>query len=462
MIHLHRALPMFALAASFTLPLLSCATQSIARLDPPESIAFVDINIIDGTGGPARPHQDVVVAGDRIVSIGPTGGQFNARPIDGRGKTLLPGYVDAHAHIGSRGVSGSSGSPGLSTTDNLERWLLSGVTTVFDMSGPAPQLGDLAARIEKGAIAAPRLFHTHLMITGKGSHPIPLITALNPFGFLLQFVLPQVENDEDIGRVLDVDDEERVDFVKIAIDRMPRGTPLLDRSLMQRLVREARRRGHRVFVHAGDADDALAAARAGATALAHLPWRGEITPDKAAELKASGVVVTTTVAMWESVALAAVGRFVASDADRKLIPAAMIDSAEHPEHTDPAVADVGAELFENKVKRKSSLAALLKAGVPLMVGTDASVPSVWPGSSYQAELRSLLNAGLPVTELIVAMTSRPAQLMAGKHADFGVVQTGKCADLVVVNGDPVLDPAALWNIDTVVRAGRIVKAVVTP
>ena len=439
--------------------LLGCGTAPVARLAPPESIVFVDISVVDGTGGLPLRHQDVVVAGDRIVSIEPTGSMVNARPIDGRGKTLLPGYVDAHAHVGHSGVPMSGGGAGLTTSGNLERWLLSGVTTVFDMSGAAPELGDLAARLDDGALAGPRLFHTHLIITGKGSHPIPISKSLVPMGSLAGWVMPQVEDDEDIDRVLDAADEELVDFVKIAIDALPKGSPILERGLMVKLVKEARAREHLVFVHAGDADDAVAAANAGATAIAHLPWRGLITPEKAAELQRSGVVVVTTVAMWESLSRAAVGQFRASEADKKLIPAEMIEAVEKPGPATPDLVAFGEELRDNIDNRKASLQALLAAGVPLLVGTDASLPTTWPGSSYPGELRALLDAGMPIGELIIAMTSRPARLMAGNNADFGVVQTGKCADLVVVEGDPLVDPAALWRIHTVVRAGRIVDAV---
>ena len=448
----------FVVVAAIAVGTIGCATAPVAVLAPPERIAFIDINVVDGTGGMPLPHQDVVVAGDRIESIEPTGGTVNARAIDGRGKTLLPGYIDAHAHIGTSGVMMSSGQEGLTTSGNLERWLLSGVTTIFDMSGPAPELGDLAARIDDGAVTAPRLFHTHLVITGPGSHPIPISKELVPMGFLAEHVLPQVDDDDDIDRVLDVADEELVDFVKIIIDRLPAGTPILDRSLMVRLVKEARARHHLVFVHAGDVDDGVAAAHAGATALAHLPWRGALTAEQADELKRTGVVVVTTIAMWESLTRAAAGRFAASEADRKLIPAAVLATAEGKTPTDPGSVAIGQELADNVDNRKATLAALLAAGVPLLVGTDAVLPTVWPGSSYVAELRALVEAGVPVGELIVAMTSRPARLMAGQNADFGVVQTGKCADLVVVDGDPLQDPAALWRIDTVVRAGRVVHA----
>jgi imidazolonepropionase-like amidohydrolase len=445
-------------ASSFVVCLLgsACAGRPlVARLERDETIVFTDINVVDGTGAPPLTHQDVVVAGDRIFSIAPTGGAVNGRRIDGRNKTLLPGFVDAHAHVSGRGVANDV-SAGFTTSDNLQRWLLAGVTTVFDMSGAGPEMGDLAERIDDAAIPGPRLFHTHLVITGKDSHPITLSRILVPGGFLAGWVLPQVENDEDIAAALDEADAQYVDYVKITVDRMPSGTPQLERPLLEKLVREAKRRGHLVFVHAGHADDAVAAAEAGATALAHLPWRGEFTPELAQRLKKTGVVVVTTVAMWETLPKAIAGTLEVSAADRKLVPPDILQSVTSPQK-DPAVIAIGAELQDNATHRERSFQALLVAGVPLLVGTDSVLPAVWPGSGFVNEMQALLAHGLPVNELIIAMTSRPARLIAGDNADFGVVAAGKCADLVVVDGDPLIDPTALWRVSLVVRAGRVVE-----
>lgn len=442
-----------ALAAS----LASCATVApVARLERDEQVVLQDITVVDGTGAAPLLHQDVVVAGDRIFSIAPTGAAQNARIIDGRGKTLLPGFVDAHAHVSGTGKPGKDGS-GLSTDDNLQRWLLAGVTTVFDMSGAGPDMGDLAERLDDYAMPGPRLFHTHLVITGKGAHPIPISAQLVPFGFLAGMVLPQVESDDDIDAVLDEADAQFVDYVKIAIDRMPAGTPILDRGLMEKLVRAAKKRGHLVFVHAGDVDDAVAAAEAGATALAHLPWRGELTPEKAQRLKKTGVVVVTTVAMWDALPKAIAGEFVASDADRALIPESVRTTVEHQKQTEPDIVATGEELAQNHDNRERSFQALLAAGVPLLVGTDAVIPGIWPGSGYQSEIDALLAHGMPVNDLIVAMTSRAARVVAGDNADFGVIAAGKCADLVVVDGDPLQDPQALKHISLVLRGGRVVE-----
>jgi imidazolonepropionase-like amidohydrolase len=434
---------------------VGCATAPVARLADAEDLVIVDVTVVDGRGGAPLLHQDVEIVGGRIRGVVPTGGTHNARTLDGRGKTLLPGFVDAHTHITGSGVLEGEG---LDEIGNLNRYALAGVTTVFDTASPAPQMSELAERIELGTITGPRLFHTHLMMCGKDAHPIPLVKALSPLGFLAAFALPQIENDDDIAAALDEADDLVVDFVKIGIDRMPSDAPALDRDLMTRAVREAKKRGHLVFVHAGDVDDAVAAAEAGADVLTHLPWHGEITPDKARALRKSGVMVTTTASMWESMWRAALGGWSATEKDKELIPAPMISGIENA-RVNATLKQVGTELRDQSDQRKASLQALLDAQVPLLIGTDAGLPAIWAGSALHNEVQFLAAHGVPMAELIVALTSRPAQLIAGKNADFGVVAEGFRADLVVVDGDPFADPAALLRVSTVLRDGRVVERV---
>ncbi len=436
-----------------------CRTVPVAaRLQPAQPLVFVDVTVVDGTGAPPLAHRDVVVDGDRIVAVTPTGDgarPAGARVLDGRGRTLLPGFVDAHTHLASSG--GPPWGPGLLPAESLERFLWAGVTTVFDLGSAADEVAGLARASAAGALAAPRILHTHRMITGRDSHPIPLGDTVLPFGSaLVGLAVPQIDDDDDIGPALDAVVAAGARYVKVIVDRMPRGHPVLDRALLAALVAAARARGLPVLVHAGDVDDAVAAAEAGATALAHLPWRGTLDVPRARRLKDSGVVVISTVFVWERTAALLTGRMVPTDVDRAVVPEAMVQAAgQPPDH--PRLQELAAELGEHTGARGASLRALLAAGVPVVVGTDAVLPGVWPGAAYVAERRALLAAGMTVDALIPAMTSAPARMVAGPDADFGVVAAGKAADLVLVDGDPLQDPAALDRIAVVVRGGRVVE-----
>jgi imidazolonepropionase-like amidohydrolase len=447
-------------AGGLVLALAGCRAHlpAVARLEASEPLTIVDVNVVDGTGGAALSHQDVVVEGDRIVAIAPTGGPVRGRAVEGAGRTVLPGFVDAHTHV--TGSGGVAGGPSLTARDSLQRYVLAGVTTVFDLGAPGEAIEALRAEVADDDAVAPRLFHTHLAITGRGSHPIPLADAMLPFGSLLAgFVVPQVGDEADIPRVLDEAERHRPDFIKIMADRMPRGFPVIERALLAKLIGAARARGHLVFVHAGDVDDAVAAAEAGATALAHLPWRGTLDAALAARIRKSGAVVFTTAAVWEKTATMLHGNLQPSAWDRALVPAPLVASLQaRPEH--PKLISLSDELDVHAPARAASLRALIAAGVPLVVGTDSVLPGVWPGSTFVEERRVLLQAGVTPAELVVAMTSRPARLVAGDDADFGVIAPGKAADLVVVDGDPLADPSAFERVVVVVRQGRVVTPLV--
>lgn len=434
---------------------VGCAsTRHVVELEDQGPATIVDVTVIDGTGAAPVAHQDIVIDAGRIVAIRPTGAPVSGLVIDGHGQTLLPGYVDAHVHIGARGAI--KDTPGLSAEENLERWLRVGVTTAFDLSGAASAVARFDDRIAAGTIASPRLFHTNLVITGTDSYPIGIADELMPVpGWLVRLAVPQVGDESDIDKVLDDVEQAGADYVKIMVDRMPEGEPIMPRPLLQSLIRAARARHHPVFVHAGHVDDAVAAAEAGATALAHLPRRGRFSDAQLQTLKDSGVVVIATAAMWESTTAVLEGTFVPSGLDELLVPAATRAGATTPP-TSAVLATVQAELAVHRDDRRANLLGLLHVGVPIAVGTDSPLPGTWAGSSYARELSTLLAAGMPPMQLIVAMTSLPASLLGG---DFGTVATGRLADLVLVPGDPRLNPAVLATPSMIMIGGRLVTPV---
>ena len=95
------------------------------------------------------------------------------------------------------------------------------------------------------------------------------------------------------------------------------------------------------------------------------------------------------------------------------------------------------------------LAALHRAGIPIVAGTDQAIP----GHSLHRELELYVEAGFTSMEAIQAATLVPARAM-GLASELGTIEVGKRADLVVVDGDPLVDIGALRRISTVVTAGR--------
>jgi len=457
---MRRALLRRAIVTAVAIGVVGCApVRHVVTAGADDDLIIGDVTVIDGTGAAPRPHQDVIIEDGRITRIVEhSGGAPRRAPggpavIDGRGLTLLPGFVDAHVHVGGDGAP--RGVRGLDVEENLERLLRVGVTTAFDMGGDAQTMRTLAERVDEGTLAGPRLKHTHLVITAKDGYPLSLADELmDAPAWLVRLALPQVAAVDDIGPILDEVDDAGVDFVKIMVDRVPAVEPMLDEALLTALVKEARARGHTVAVHAGHVDDAVIAARAGATMLAHLPRRGRFTADQVQALKDSGVVVVTTAAMWETTADLLERRFTPSALDAALVPADVLAAVQDP--PDAAVIQtMRDDLVAARADRAANLADLIAAGVPLAVGTDSPIPGTWAGSSYEKELSTLVAAGLGPMPLIMAMTSTPARLVPGSA--FGVVRAGARADLVLVEGDPLQDPLTLSRPRHILLAGRVVE-----
>ena len=228
----------------------------------------------------------------------------------------------------------------------------------------------------------------------------------------------------------------------------------MDHELLKELIAAARKRHHLVVVHAGHVDDATVAAGAGANVLAHLPWRGRFNDAQLSAIKASGVAVVATAAMWETTTSILEGRFQATPHDEVLVPKVLRDAVSiKPEGQ--KLDDVRHEMSDNVENRRENLKAIIAAGIPVLVGTDMAIPGTWPGSSYASEQAALLDAGMTPMQLITAMTSLPARVFG--TGNVGTVAVGRRADLVLVPGDPLADPTVLTRPTIVIAHGQRVE-----
>lgn len=447
-----------------SLLLLACGGDQprIASLAPAEDLLFQDVALFTGHGSERLEHQDLLVKDGQIAEIGPTGGPTaaGARVVEGAGRTLLPGLVDAHTHL-----TAPLGPPwkyiGADPAWVLETQLRAGVTTIFDMGGDPEVISDVLGRVASGALPAPRVYWTASSITAPGAHPIATIEALVP-GPLARLVTRKIlvagGPEDAAARVAAVVDS-GADYVKIIYDSLPEGTPHMDRPTLEALIRAAHERDQRVFVHVGTIDDALEAAEAGADALAHAPSRGGISPEQAERLAAAHIPVVATLSGYLATAALSEGRWAPSEIDRALIPASIlapVTGAEGARFSDePLLAEVARGV---NPQMGALVATLAGAGVTILAGTDSPLPGAYPGAGLHDELVALVEqAGFTPAAALRAAT-RDAALALAPDARFGVLEAGYDADLLLVEGDPCADIRALDRVVMVVRAGRALVA----
>src|SRR6478672_8498167 len=141
---------------SFAIVSLCLAITAVpgCRRAPPDGVALVGATLIDGSGGPPLPDATIVVRGGHIESIGTRAGfklPPQTRQVDVTGRWIIPGLIDAHAHV----------EPWA-----LPRYLAWGVTTVRDLHGQIDSILRLRREVNTGAVRGPRMYSAGAMIDG--------------------------------------------------------------------------------------------------------------------------------------------------------------------------------------------------------------------------------------------------------------------------------------------------------
>jgi imidazolonepropionase-like amidohydrolase len=403
-----------ALRASALL-VLACAGPPPA----PPLLLVRDALVFDGDR--LLTHTSVLVRDGRIAAMGPgLAAPPHAEIVEAAGKTLLPGLIDAHAHV--RGPA-------------LADELAFGVTTVLDMStDPAWAAERRQEQREGKGLDRADLFSAGCLVTAPGGHGtewerIPTIRAP---GEAQGFVDARLAEGSDYIKI--VHDDNRT-FGPII--------PTIDRPTLDAVVAAAHARGKLAVVHIGAVEGARAALEARADGLVHLSPDRPVDADLVALARQRRAFAVPTLSLNESLAGIASGAALADDP-----------------HLGPYLSRGARKQLGNPfhLRRQVDFQAVLTSvrllrggGVPILAGTDAPNPGTWHGISLHRELELLVRAGLTPLEALRAATSAPAD--AFRLPDRGRIAPGKRADLLLVAGDPTAAITATRAIERVWKLG---------
>ncbi|SFC64200.1 CIA30 family protein [Massilia yuzhufengensis] len=342
----------------------------------------------------------------------------DARVVNGAGRTLLPGLIDAHTHA----------------FRFHELPVLFGVTTQIDMFTDIPSMTAAKQAMRSGRNAA----RADLFSAGT------LITAPNGHGTQFGIAIPTLTRAQDAQSFVDARIAEGSDFIKIVMEG-GYGFKSLDLATVKAVIAAAHRRGKLAVVHISTEADARAVLEAGADGLVHLYTGATADAAGLARLaRSKGAFVIPTFTVLESMA-------GAKDDDLLAIPAfaGMLDK----DGQAPLKARYGAQAKPALlVAPKAVTAAMLKAGVPVLAGTDAGNAGTQYGVSMHRELAALVEAGLSPAQALAAATSAPAK--AFKLGQRGRIAKGYKADLLLVEGNPAADIRATRQIVEVWKDGE--------
>jgi imidazolonepropionase-like amidohydrolase len=391
--------------------------------------------LIDGTGAESVSPGLVAVSGKRIVYAGSPAGasQYpDARVIDLPEATLLPGLIDMHAHPSYYWEERDSGTytyapemmkvytpitVAFMASAYLHTALMSGVTTARDTGALAGVMPEVRRAIKKGQVLGAKVYTAGRLITPTGGHCHYLPGFSN-----------QADGAEGFRRAVREEHRAGADFIKLANLGNDMGQDELDAA-----VAEAHRLGLKVVCHTGKSPAQSMAIDAGVDTFEHgTPTRDEI--ERAVE---KGITWTPTVT---------VGTYYEKINQEKL-------KSDDPEVVRTAEKDL-AESREYRARKRESVVHALEAGLKLAAGSDCWT-SAWRAEAMANELCDLVAFGCNPMQALQAATGWAAEAMGWD--DIGTLAPEKLADLVAVDGDPLVDIEVMRKVSLVLCEGVVVK-----
>ncbi|WP_266182773.1 amidohydrolase family protein [Dyella humicola] len=444
---LSRSVSSLVLALVFALsaPVAFSAGKEAPKPSPADALTlYAGATVIDGTGAAARPNQDILVHGERIVAVGPHGSLAGSqgkgvRTVDLHGSYVIPGLIDSHVHMATPPNAKRAQA-------NLRRNLYAGVTGVRDMADDLRSVGELAREARAGEIPAPDIYYAAVM-AGPEFFADPRVGAAS-FGVApgKSPWMQAIDEKTDLREAVTLARGTSATAIKVYADLPP--------DLVASITQEAHRQHLMVWAHSAvfptRPADVIAA---GADVVSHACYLAyqlepvmlksyeDHTPFHEALLAPSGddpvMAGLYRDMLKHGTILDATGSlFVRYDAERKAHP------ERHPLRcTGPTTIRLVRQAWQ--------------AGVPISTGTDndPGVDDAWP-SVFDEIFFLAHDVGMPPLQVIHSATLIGAEA-AGQAHDMGSIEAGKLANFAVLSADPLKDIGNLRSVRMTVKRGHV-------
>jgi imidazolonepropionase-like amidohydrolase len=445
-----------AFAATLAAASLTAATAARGSAQAADQVtAFVDVTVVPMDRERTLGRHTVVVRGERIVAMGPTAATpvpAGAIRIDGRGKFLMPGLAEMHAHVVGPGTADHEAI----NRDILFLYVANGITSIRAMLGAPNQL-TLRERLQRNEVLGPTMYVSAPSLNNR-SAPNPdtaekLVRAHKAAGYDFLKIHPGLSR-------------ETYD----AIARTAREVGLtwaghvpLDVGLRHAMSQRQATVDHLDGVLEATLPDVMTERlRAGQVPLPELVANVDASkfPAVAAELRAAGTWNVPTILVWENLYSQAetpedMGRREELTYWPRQAVAGYVNqkrNSVNAQRSQGVTAEIAARYLG---LRRQALKALADAGTPLLMGTDSPQLFMVPGFALHREMRILAEAGLSPFRIYESGSKNVARYVAEQlkqDGSFGTVAVGHRADLVLLDADPL---ASVANVAT--RAGVMVR-----
>ncbi|MGB8964594.1 MAG: amidohydrolase family protein [Candidatus Cybelea sp.] len=366
-----------------------------------------------------RPLHDATILLERefvaAVSSNAPATQAAGTRLDCSGATALAAFWNCHVHFFERKWADAATIPANELESQLESLTRYGFTSVFDLSSLWANTRSIRERTRTNEIRGPQIYSTGEGLIPPGALPPKIVTKMMG---IMDIPMPEVTCAGDATTAARKLLNAGVDGVKLFASGSGSGAgTVMSAEVMRAAVEEAHRCNKPVFVHPNTDDDVLNALSAGVDVIAHTtpshPWHQNITEI----VSRQRLALIPTLALWE--------HFFRHDrrSTQERILAAAIEQLE----------------------------TWVEAGGTVLFGTDYGAVDPDPSSEY----RLMTAAGMDFHQILASLTTNPADRFA-RSSKLGRIAPGYQADIVVLNGDPSSDIAALTNVRYVIRRGKVI------
>ena len=422
-----------------------------------EVVVLQGATLIDGTGRPPLKNAVLVIDAGRISAVGPADkvkAPPGARALDLKGRTIIPGLINAHGHVGLV-VGGQSRADGY-TRENVQTQLLQyeryGVTSVLTLGLNRDLVYDVRDEQRRGTVPGATLFTAGRGIgVTDGAPPVPSAPD--------QVYRPKTP-EEAVANVEEAA-ARKPDYFKIWVDDVFGKFPKMDPAVFKAAIDAAHRHSIKVASHVFYLGDAKAVITSGVDALAHSVRDQPVDDELVAMMKKRGTFYVATLNVDASFSAFADDPSLLDDPFlTAALPPDSVQQFRSPEYrakvaADPNVPKARAAL-ENGMRNLKTLHA---RGVHIAFGTDSGANPVriqgWGG---HRELELMVKAGLSPMDALAAATRGSATMLG--ISDRGTLEKGKRADLVVLAANPLDDIRNTRKLVSVWHDGREIQPLV--
>lgn len=415
------------------LPLILVLIISCKEKEPNTSsyVAFTGAVIIDGSGKTPIQNGTLLLSEGRVMAVGTQEAidiPENTQIHDVSGKTIIPGIINAHGHVGDvKGIEGGHYSKE-NTIDNLSIYARYGVTTVVSLGGERIEAEPLRAVNDTTAGQRARLFIAGEVIAGDTPAE----------------ALAIVEKNHKMG----------VDFMKIRVDDNLSTIQKMPEDVYKAVINRSHELGYKISTHMYYLEDAKKLLEAGSDMMAHSVRDVPVDTEFIALLKEKNISYCPTLTRELSTFIyGEEGDFFDDPFFSREYDSATVWPLRDPKYKLKIRNSLSAQTYKKQLPvAMSNLKTLSDAGIPIIFGTDSGIPTRFMGYFEHLEMELMADSGLTPMQIIVSATKIPAEYLNLK--DLGTLSQGHWADFVILDADPLEDIKNVRHIHKVFIGGE--------